>query len=131
MQGSYYSLAMVTVLALIEYLLLGVLVGRARLKHGIEAPATTGNPEFERYFRVHQNTLEALIVFIPAVWIFSLTVHYHFGVVLGLLFVIARIVYAAGYISAPGKREAGALMTFAINAILVLGSAVAILIKTL
>jgi glutathione S-transferase len=127
----YYSLALVTMLALAEYLALAFLVGRARVQHNVEAPATTGNPEFERYFRVHQNTLEALIVFIPAVWIFSLTVHYHLGVALGVLFLIARIVYASGYLKAPGKRAPGALMTFAVNGILVLGSIIAILIKAL
>ncbi|MDB5108439.1 MAG: hypothetical protein JWM69_1380 [Candidatus Binatus sp.] len=127
----YYSLALVTMLALAEYLALAFLVGRARVLHKVEAPATTGDPEFERYFRVHQNTLEALIVFIPAVWIFSLTVHYHLGVALGVLFLIARIVYASGYLKAPGKRAPGALMTFAVNGILVLGSIIAILIKAL
>jgi glutathione S-transferase len=129
--ATYYSLAMVTALALVEYLVLGALVGRARARHNVMAPATTGNPEFERYFRVHQNTLEALIVFLPALWIFSLTVHYHLGVALGVLFLISRIVYASGYLKAPARRAPGALMTFGINSILVLGSIVAILIKAL
>lgn len=126
-----YSLAMVTVLALLEYSVLGLLVGRARSQHNVIAPATTGNPEFERYFRVHQNTLEALIVFIPAVWIFSFTVHYHTGVALGLLFLIARAVYARGYLQDAAKRGPGAAMTFGINMILVIGSIIAILYRAL
>src|SRR5271170_6351399 len=100
----FHELGIVTMLALLEYLILGVMVGRARGTYGVEAPATTGNPDFERYFRVHANTLEALIVFIPAVWIFSFTVNYHFGVVLGFLFLIARAMYAQGYLSAAAKR---------------------------
>jgi glutathione S-transferase len=115
----FHELAIVTLLALLEYSILGVMVGRARHTYGVEAPATTGNPDFERYFRVHENTLEALIVFIPAVWLFSLSVNYHLGVLLGLLFVIARIVYAAGYLSAASKRSTGAIATAIINAILV------------
>jgi uncharacterized membrane protein YecN with MAPEG domain len=126
-----YALEIVTLLALLEYSILGVMVGRARQTYGVEAPATTGNPDFERYFRVHENTLESLIVFLPAVWIFSLTVNYHFGVALGLLFVIARIIYAAGYLSAASKRATGALATAAINGILVLVSLVWIVIKVL
>ena len=126
-----HGLEIVTLLALLEYSILGAMVGRARQKYGVEAPATSGNPDFERYFRVHVNTLESLIVFIPAVWIFSLTVSYHFGVALGLLFVIARIIYASGYLSAPAKRAPGAIATFAINAILVLGSLIWIAIKAL
>jgi glutathione S-transferase len=127
----YHELGLVTLLALLEYSILGVMVGRARLTYGVEAPATTGNPDFERYFRVHENTLEALIVFIPAVWIFSLTVNYHFGVALGLLFLIARIVYARGYLSAAAKRGPGAIASAAINGILVLVSLVWIVIKVL
>src|SRR5271169_2693943 len=120
----YHELELVTLLALLEYSILGVMVGRARQTYGVEAPATTGNPDFERYFRVHENTLESLIVFLPAVWIFSLTVNYHFGVALGLLFVIARIMYAQGYLSAAAKRGPGAIASAAINGILVLVSVI-------
>ena len=59
---------------------------------------------------MHENTLESQIVFLPAVWIFSLSVNYHFGVSLGLPFVIARIIYAAGYLSAASKRATGAIV---------------------
>src|SRR5271165_3325585 len=119
-----HALEIVTLLALLQYSILGVMVGRARQTYGVEAPATTGNPDFERYFRVHENTLESLIVFIPAVWIFSLTVNYHIGVALGVLFIIARIIYAQGYLTAAAKRGPGALATAAINGILVLGSVI-------
>jgi len=130
MEG-YHELAIVTLLALLEYSILGVMVGRARQTYGVEAPATTGNPDFERYFRVHENTLEALIVFIPAVWIFSLSVNYHLGVLLGLLFIIARIVYAAGYLSAASKRSTGANASGLITGILVLVPLIWIVIKAL
>ena len=127
----YNELSMVTVLALLEYSILTVMVGRARVKYGVEAPATTGNPDFERYFRVHQNTLEALIVFIPAVWIFSLVVNYHVGVALGVLFLIARIIYANGYLSAAAKRAPGAIATALINIILVVGSMIWIIARAI
>jgi glutathione S-transferase len=127
----FHELAIVTLLTLLEYSILGVMVARARQTYGVEAPATTGNPDFERYFRVHENTLEALIVFIPAVWIFSLSVNYHLGVLLGLLFVIARIIYAAGYLSAASKRSTGAIATAIINSILVVVPLIWIVIKAL
>ena len=56
----------IAMLALVQYLAFGLFVGRARGKFGVDAPATTGHPEFERYFRAHYNTLEQLIVFLPA-----------------------------------------------------------------
>lgn len=126
-----HGLVLVTLLALLEYSILGVMVGRARGTYGVEAPATTGNPDFERIYRVHANTLESLIVFLPAVWIFSYTVNYHFGVVLGLLFLIARIMYARGYMSAAAKRGPGAIASAGINGILVLVSLIWIGIKLL
>jgi len=125
------SLEFVTLLALLEYMILGIMVGNARTKFGVEAPATTGNPEFERYFRVHANTLEALMVFIPSVWIFSFVVNYHFGVALGLLFVVARFIYASGYINAPARRGPGAIATIAINGTLLLCSLVWLIVRAL
>ena len=59
-------LAIVTALVLIEYMLISIQVGRARAKYGIKAPATSGHPVFDRTFRVHQNTLEQLVIFIPS-----------------------------------------------------------------
>ena len=56
----------VIALALIEFIVFSMLVGRARAKYKIEAPAITGHPVFERYYRVHYNTLEQLVCFIPA-----------------------------------------------------------------
>src|SRR5262245_37668759 len=88
----------VVLVALLEYTVFSALVGRARVRHGIKAPATVGNPDFERVYRVQQNTLECLIVFVPAVWIFGLYVNPLIGAGLGAVFVIARAIYAAGYI---------------------------------
>ncbi|MGC1339146.1 MAG: MAPEG family protein [Candidatus Binataceae bacterium] len=108
-------------LALIEYLLLGFMVGRARGTYNVPAPATTGDPVFERYFRAHQNTLESLIVFVPALWLFATYLSIPIAIALGLIFIAARIIYAAGYIKAPEKRAAGAGLTFLVNAALVIG----------
>ena len=60
---------LVTLLALAEYFWFAFAVGEARVKYAVKAPATSGNEHFERYFRVQQNTLELLVVFLPALWI--------------------------------------------------------------
>ena len=44
--------ALVTVLALLLYIGVFVTAGRARGRYGIQAPAVTGAPEFERALRV-------------------------------------------------------------------------------
>jgi glutathione S-transferase len=125
------GLALVTILALLEFSVLGILVGRARGTYGVKAPATTGHPEFERYFRVHQNTLEALIVFIPALWLFARYVNRPVAIALGLLFIIARIIYARGYLQDPEKRGPGAAMTGGINVILLVGALIGLIVHYL
>ena len=85
--------AIVIILAVIEYIVFGILVGRARGRYGIKAPATTGHEVFERYFRVHQNTLETLMGFIPGIALFALFVNPNWGAGIGLVYLIGRIVY--------------------------------------
>jgi glutathione S-transferase len=112
------------VLALIEYMVMGALVGFARTKYQIAAPALTGHPDFERTNRVHVNTLENLIIFIPSVWIFGMYVSARWAAALGLAFVAARAVYAFGYLKAAEKRSVGAGITGLIELVLVVGSLV-------
>jgi uncharacterized membrane protein YecN with MAPEG domain len=114
-------LAIVTALALLEYMGISILVGRARGKYGIKAPATSGHPLFERTFRVHQNTLEQLIVFIPSLWLFGTYVSAGWGAGIGLLFIVGRIVYVRGYIADPEKRGPGFGLGFLANVVLLVG----------
>lgn len=104
--------AIVTALALIEFLLLGILVGRARARFGIAAPATTGHPVFERVFRVHVNTLEQLILFMPSMWICAYYWNPVWTAAIGVVFIIGRAVYARSYIQEPKSRSFGFLLTF-------------------
>jgi glutathione S-transferase len=120
---------LVIVLALIEYMVLGGLVGRARSKYGVSAPAITGPDEFNRTFRVHQNTLEGLIVFLPAMWIFGMYVSPSVAAGLGLVGIVGRALYARGYIDAAKKRGPGGAIIGLVNAILVLGSLIALIMS--
>jgi len=99
--------AIVIVLALVQYIVFGMLVGWARGKYGVKAPAVTGHEVFDRYFRVHQNTLELLVVFVPAIWLFGLYVDPTWAALLGLVYVVARVLYLRGYVADPAKREVG------------------------
>ncbi len=99
---------LVTLLAVMVFFGCMIAVGRARRRYGIIAPATSGNPDFERVFRVQMNTLEALAMFLPALWIAT---HYYADPALtgglGLVWVVARIWYAVAYASAAQKRGMG------------------------
>lgn len=94
-------------LALLEYFWFGISVARARVKYKVYAPAITGNADFERVYRVQMNTLEQLMMFVPAILIFAYYVSELWAGILGSLFVIGRAVYSVGYVKAAGKRGIG------------------------
>ncbi|HEX4210293.1 MAG TPA: MAPEG family protein [Candidatus Binataceae bacterium] len=124
-------LSLITLAALIEYFVFVLMTGQARVKYHIQAPATTGDPVFERHYRVQQNTLEQLIIFIPAIWLFAEYVGTRSAFVLGLIFLIGRALYAWGYVNEPAQRSTGAMATFAANGILVIGSLIGLLVHAL
>src|SRR4249919_2403590 len=96
--------ALVTCLALLFYFLTSVKVARARAAFGIKAPAISGNPDFERIFRVQMNTLEWLPIFLPALWLFAIYVSDAIAAALGLVWIVGRILYMTGYSRAANKR---------------------------
>lgn len=122
-------IAIVTGLAVIQCFVFAFLVGKARVKHGIAAPAMSGQPEFDRAFRVHANTVEQLVIFLPGLWMFGYYVHELTGAVLGVLFIIGRFVYRNAYLADPMQRSMG----FGISALsmgaLVLGGMIGAAIK--
>lgn len=112
--------ALVTLLAVVLYFYTGLLVAKARAKFGVKAPATTGNPDFERVFRVQMNTLEWMPIFLPLLWFFVLYVNDWGAALLGLLWLLGRILYIRGYTEAADKRHKGfALQALACGALLI------------
>ncbi len=111
---------LVTLCALIEYFVFSWLVGKAREKYGVKAPATTGNDVFERYFRVQQNTLELLILFVPALWMAATYFDPRIMAAIGAVYVVGRIVYLRGYVSDPKSRHTGFLLSIVPVAVLIL-----------
>jgi uncharacterized MAPEG superfamily protein len=118
--------ATVTILAVLFYFFTAFRVGGLRGKLGIKAPATTGHPTFERAYRVQLNTLEQLGMFLPLLW---LNAFYPIPIVwiaplLGLVWVISRILYLAAYMKDPETRLIGAMVSGLVNlALLILAVA--------
>lgn len=112
---------LVIALALVEFLLFGIAVARARTRYHVAAPATTGNADFERYFRVHANTLEQLIIFLPAIVLFAHYVNAYLAAALGALFIIGRAVYFQGYTKAAEGRHLGFGLSVIPSLILLIG----------
>lgn len=102
---------LVTLLAVLQYFSLIYVVGKARQRFAIKAPAVTGNPEFERYIRVQQNTVETLLVFLPTFWIAARYFNPVWIAAIGVLYVIGRVVYHLSYVRDPGSRGIGYLLS--------------------
>jgi uncharacterized membrane protein YecN with MAPEG domain len=120
--------ALITCLALLLYIGLSFYVGRMRVRHGVKAPATTGHPEFERAFRVQQNTLEQIVYFLPALWLFALTVSADWAAALGAFWLVGRVIYARGYLAEPTTRGLGFLIGMAASSIMLIGALIAIML---
>ncbi len=116
--------AIVAALALLEYLVFVFRAGRARGIHGVPAPATSGHPDFERNLRVQENTVEQLVIFLPALFLFARFVSESVAAGLGLVFVVGRALYARAYVTDPARRGPGFLLTLLPNAVLTLGALV-------
>lgn len=117
-------LALVALAALVQYFYFGILVGRARTRAGVAAPAVTGDPVFERTFRVQQNTLEQIVIFVPALFLCGHYASPALGAIAGVVFIVGRALYAAGYIRDPGARGRGFLLTVIAQAVLVVAAIV-------
>ena len=113
---------LVTLLAVIQFFCFAFFVGKARVKYGIRAPAVSGSVEFERYFRVQQNTLETLIMFLPSLWIAA---HYWSTTsmaLIGAVYLVGRVIYFFSYVRDPNSRTLGyALSIGPVGALVVFG----------
>ena len=109
-------------LALIEFLYFGFRVGWARGKYNVPAPATTGNEVFERYFRVQMNTLELLVIFIPAILIFSFYMNPVVAAGVGVVYLVGRLIYLYAYVKDPKSRSLGYALSMLPTLVLLVGA---------
>ncbi len=119
--------SLITLAALLLYFILGINVGIARAKYKVPAPQMSGDPNFERAFRVHQNMLEQLVFFLPVLWLFSFYVDPVWAGGLGAVWVTGRIIYAWGYYQAAEKRAPGFAIASMTGFVLFIGAAVGII----
>ena len=114
--------ALITLLTVILMFVTAMNVGRARGKYKIAAPATSGDPMFDRAFRVQMNTLEYGVMFLPSLWLFAFYVSTTWASVLGAAWLVGRVWYAVGYMQDPKKRGPGYGISFFALIILTIGA---------
>lgn len=122
MHQSHALVAIVTLLSLLVYVWMILRIPGARRRTGIDAPAMTGHPELERHLRIQANTVEWLVIYLPALWLFAIYWNDLVAAALGVVWMIGRIVYALGYAADPKKREVGFVIQALATAILVFGA---------
>ena len=101
----------IAILAILQFFYFGIMVGRARGKYGVNAPATSGHEMFDRAYRVQMNTLEQLLAFLPALLLASLYWPNAIIAGIGLMYLIGRFLYQRSYVTDPAKRGLGFLLT--------------------
>ena len=104
--------ALVTLLLLFQFIYFMGQAGAARGKENVSAPAMTGSDLFDRKSRVHLNTLEQLMIALPAMWICAHFFRADVAAALGVVFLIGRFVYASAYVKDPSKRGTGMMIGF-------------------
>ena len=101
----------IAVLAILQFFYFAILVGRAREKYGVKAPATSGHEGFDRAFRVQMNTLEQLVAFLPALLLASLYWPNWIIAAIGVVYLIGRFEFRRSYVTDPAKRGLGFVLT--------------------
>ncbi len=131
MSFAYPHTGLVTLLALFVYFWMALQVGRARGRHKVPAPAMSGPDELMRVIRVHENTLEGLVLFLPALWLFALTIGDLWAALVGIFYPIGRVIYARGYYKAAEKRELGFSIGIIATGVLVVGDLIALVMAAI
>ncbi len=120
---NYPLVSIVSLLTLLLYFVMIARVGRGRSKYGIEAPAVTGHPDFERLVRVQMNTLEWMPLFLVSLWLFAISWNAdRLAAAIGLVWIVGRILYLTGYAKAAPSRMPGFFIQGPATMVLLLGA---------
>jgi glutathione S-transferase len=129
--GDFVYPGILSSVALLVYYFTLFMAAMGRLKYNVAAPSHDGPPGYLRRVRVHQNTLEHLVLFLPGLWLFSFAVDPVWAAGIGVLWPIGRLGYAFGYYKDAGKRGLGLYASMPPIYVFVLGSLIGFVYKAL
>ena len=119
--------AWTTLAALLVYLWTAKNVGAARGRFKIKAPVMDGPLEFLSVVRVQMNTLEQMVLFLPALWMCAFYLGDRWAAAGGVVWIVGRIVYALAYYKDPSKRGVGFVLSMIGSLGLMIGAAFGLL----
>lgn len=105
-------IAIIILVALTQFTFFAIRTGLARITYGVKAPSTAGHETWERLYRIHQNTMEQLIVFIPGMVIFAMYVSETWALLPSIVFIVGRRLYSFKYLKDLASRVTGMALTF-------------------
>lgn len=117
---------LVAVLAVFQLVFFGVMVGRARGRYGVKAPATSGHEMFDRAYRVQMNTLELMVAFLPALYIAAKYWPASYVAGAGAVYLVGRVIYGRSYVASPASRGIGFALSMVPILVLLIGVLVGI-----
>jgi glutathione S-transferase len=121
--------SIVTLLVVLFYFFIATRVPLARRKYNVQLPAITGHPDFERVFRVHQNTLEWLPTFLLPLWLCALYLSDAGAAALGIVWSVGRAIYYVGYVREVKGRLPGFFIQALACLLLIIGAAVGMIMR--
>lgn len=111
---------LIALLAVVQYLFFGAMVGRARGRYGVKAPTVTGHEGFERAYRVQMNTLELMVALLPSLFVAAKFWPATWVAGIGAVYLLGRFIYWRAYIGNPASRSLGFLLSMLPIIVLVL-----------
>lgn len=121
--NAYPGPALVTLATALLLFACAAYVGRCRIQFGIQAPATSGHPQFEIAYRIQLNTLENTVAFLPVLWVFAIFLSSLWATGIGCVWLLGRVWYARAYACDPKTRGKGFLVSMLAFGTLALGGA--------
>ena len=121
--------SIVTIIVVLFYFFIATRVPLARRKYNVQLPAINGHPDFERVFRVHQNTLEWMPIFLPSLWLCAIYLTDVGAAVLGVIWIVGRFIYYIGYAREVQRRLPGFFIQSSACLLLIVGAIAGMIIK--
>ena len=114
--------AIITILALLQYFSFGFMVGQNRQRTKEAAIDAPEDLQLKRAIRVHLHTGEYIIIFLPFLFLCAHYADARFAAGCGVIWLIGRAMFRAGYMKDGTSRTNGFFVTLFSLVLLLIGA---------